>query len=245
MPPMKIRFFGTRGYVEESSPTHRFHSAFSIETEGFTLLCDFGENQARRLSEIRPDAIVLSHAHPDHAWGLKDPSSIPVYASAATHAIIRDFPVSKPVSMAPGRRRRVGPFRLTLLPVAHSVRCPCTAIRVEAQGTTLLYSGDIVAFPDPAAALSGVDLYVGDGSTLAGSLVRRHKSGALIGHATVRAQLGWLGRSAVPRAIFAHFGKCPIELGDDELRARVSALAAQKAPGCRVEIATDGAEYEA
>jgi glyoxylase-like metal-dependent hydrolase (beta-lactamase superfamily II) len=240
MPPVKIRFFGTRGYVEESSPTHRFHSAFSIEAEGFTLLCDFGENQVGRLSEIRPDAIVLSHAHPDHAWGLKDPTSIPVYASAATHAIIRDFPVGKPVSMAPGRRRRAGPFRLTLLPVAHSVRCPCTAVRIEGEGKTLL-----VAFPDPAAALSGVDLYVGDGSTLAESLVRRHKTGALIGHTTVRAQLGWLGRSAVPRAIFAHFGKGPIELGDGELRARVAALAVEKAPGCRVEIATDGAEYEA
>ena len=245
MPPMKIRFFGTRGYVEESSPTHRFHSAFSIEAEGFTLLCDFGENQAGRLPEIRPDAIVLSHAHPDHAWGLKDPSSIPVYASAATHAIIRDFPVGNPVSVAPGRRRRVGPFRITLFPVAHSVRCPCTAIRVEGGGTTLLYSGDVVAFPDPALALAGVDLYVGDGSTLTGSLVRRHKTGALIGHTTVRAQLGWLGRSAVARAIFAHFGKGPIELGDGELRRSVTALAGEKAPGCRVEIATDGAEYAA
>jgi ribonuclease BN (tRNA processing enzyme) len=183
---MKITFFGTRGYVEESSPPHRYHSAFSIEEAGFTLLCDFGENQAGRLSEIRPDAIVISHAHPDHAWGLRDPSAIPVYASAATHAIIRDLPVGKPITMAPGRRRRVGPFRITLFPVAHSVRCPCTAIRVEGAGTTLLYSGDVVAFPDPEAALSGVDLYVGDGSTLT-DLV--HKDRARDGHTTSRAPL--------------------------------------------------------
>jgi ribonuclease BN (tRNA processing enzyme) len=241
---MKLTFFGSRGYVPESSDSHRGHSAFTVEAEGFRLLCDFGENQAGRLGQIRPDAIVLSHAHPDHAWGLKEGSAAPVFASAATHALIGDFPIREPVAMSLERSRRVGPFRITLLPVAHSVRCPCTAVRIEAPGIVLLYSGDVVAFPNPETALSGVDVYVGDGSTLTESLVRRHKSGALIGHATMRAQLGWLGRRGVRRAIFAHFGKGPIELGDDQLRRRLAELASEKAPECRVEIATDGAELD-
>ena len=74
----------------------------------------------------------------------------------------------------------------------HSVRCPGIAARIATDGFTLVYAGDIVAFEDADAALSGADLYIGDGSTLTGSLVRRHQSGALIGHTTVRAQLGWL-----------------------------------------------------
>jgi len=241
---MKIAFFGSRGYVAESSSTHRGHSAFVVEEDGFRLLCDFGENQAGRLGEIRPDAIVVSHAHPDHAWGLREGSAATVFASAATHALIGGFPIREPVAMALDRRRRVGPFGITLLTVAHSVRCPCTAVRIEAPGIVLLYSGDVVAFPNPETALSGVDFYVGDGSTLTESLVRRHKSGALIGHATIRAQLGWLGRRGVRRAIFAHFGKGPIDMGDGELRRRVAELASEKAPDCEVEIATDGAEFD-
>ncbi|HET9796185.1 MAG TPA: MBL fold metallo-hydrolase [Thermoanaerobaculia bacterium] len=241
---MKLTFFGSRGYVEESSPTHAGHSAFTVETAGFRLLCDFGENRRGLLGRIDPDAIVVSHAHPDHAWGLAEGASAPVYASRTTHDIIRDLPIRERVVVAPGRRRRVGPFSVTLFPVAHSVRCPGTAIRLEAEARTLLYSGDVVSFPEPDRAFARVGIYVGDGSTLTGSLVRRHSSGVLIGHTTVRAQLGWLGRYAVRRGIFAHFGKGPIEMGDEALRARVADLASEKAPGCQVEIATDGSSFD-
>ncbi|HWC64631.1 MAG TPA: MBL fold metallo-hydrolase [Thermoanaerobaculia bacterium] len=240
---MELEFFGTRGYVEESSRTHAGHSAFVVEASGFRLLCDFGENHLGRLGEIAPDAIAVSHAHPDHSWGLREGTAVPVYASAVTHGILAALPIEKRIRVAPGRRRRVGPFSLTLFPVVHSVRCPCAAIRLEAEGRTLLYSGDVVSFPEPDRAFSGVSLYVGDGSTLTGSLVRRHPGGELIGHTTIRAQLGWLGRHGVPRAVFSHFGKGPIEMGDAALRERVAGLAAEKAPGCDVAVATDGAKF--
>jgi len=74
--------------------------------------------------------------------------------------------------------------------------------------------------------------------------VRKHPSGALIGHTTVRAQLGWLSRYGVLRAIFSHFGKEPIEMGEDALREGLEALAAEKPPGCTVTAAHDGLELE-
>ncbi|HEY7370250.1 MAG TPA: MBL fold metallo-hydrolase [Thermoanaerobaculia bacterium] len=239
---MRLRFFGTRGYVEESSPTHRHHSAFTVEAEGFRLLCDFGESHKGTLPAIAPDAIWISHAHPDHSWGLEEGSQVPVYASAITHEITARMPLSRRVAVAPGVGQQVGPFRLTGYPVAHSVRCPAMAVRLESSGATLVYSGDIVAFEDPAAVLSEADLYVGDGSTLKGSLVRRHASGALLGHTTVRAQLSWLAKARVPRAVFSHFGKGPIEMGDEAVRDALVALAKEKAPECRVEAAADGWE---
>jgi len=241
---VKLTFFGSRGYVEESSPTHTGHSAFVVEVAGFRLLCDYGENRRGLLPRIRPDAIVVSHAHPDHAWGLAEGTSAPVHASPITHDLLRELPLAQRVVVAPGRRRKVGPFALTLFPVVHSVRCPCSAIRLEAEGKTLLYSGDVVSFPEPEPAFARAALYVGDGSTLTGSLVRRHKSGVLVGHTTVRAQLGWLGRFDVPRAIFAHFGKGPIEMGDEALGKRIAELAKEKAPECDVDIATDGATFQ-
>jgi ribonuclease BN (tRNA processing enzyme) len=211
---IELRFFGTRGYVKARSRRHRHHSAFTVEISGFRLLCDFGETNAGRLAELAPDAIFISHAHPDHAFGLAEGTDKPVYAAEETIRILRHLPVRNWRALVPGRRRTIGPFRLAPFPVVHSIRCPCAAARIEVAGRTLAYSGDIVSFEDEASALTGADLYIGDGSTLVSPLVRRHRSGALIGHTTVRAQLGWLARRNIGRAVFSHFGTGPIELGD-------------------------------
>lgn len=237
---MRIAFYGTKGYVEESSRAHHGHSAFTIESGGFRLLCDFGENREGMLGKILPDAISISHAHPDHAWGLRKGTDVPVHASAITHAILSGLPIRSRVVLEPEAPVAVGPFRVTAFPVVHSVRCPCVAVRIETGGKRLVYSGDIVSFQAPGEILAGADLYVGDGSTLTGSLVRRHASGVLIGHTTVRAQLGWLAKAGVPRAVFSHFGKGPIEMGEPALKKALEELAATKAPGCRVQAARDG-----
>ncbi|HEX9149659.1 MAG TPA: MBL fold metallo-hydrolase [Thermoanaerobaculia bacterium] len=241
---MKLRFYGTKGYVEESSPAHAGHSAFTIEADGFRLLCDFGENRKGLLKKIHPDAIFVSHAHPDHCGGLEEGTSAPLYASEITHFLTEKFRVGDRVMLEPGRRVRVGPFRLTAFPVVHSVRCPCIAARLEISGRVLVYSGDIVAFERSEEVLDGAEIYVGDGSTLKGSLVRRHSSGTLIGHTTVRAQLGWLAKSGVPRAVFSHFGKGPIEMGEEELREALEELTSERAPGCQVSAARDGARFD-
>jgi len=242
---VRFHFYGTKGYVEESSPAHSGHSAFTIEEGGFRLLCDFGENRKGMLEKIRPDAIFVSHAHPDHSWGLAEGTDAPVHASAITHEITKDLPIGKRVTLEPGVPAAAGPFRITAHPVVHSIRCPCVAGRIEIGGRTVVYSGDVVAFEDPETALAGADLYVGDGSTLKGSLVRRHQSGVLIGHTTVRAQLGWLAKHGIRRAIFSHFGKGPIEMGEPALKEALSELAEEKAPGCRVTAARDGLSIEA
>jgi len=240
-----IAFHGTKGYVPESSRRHAGHSAFVLEEKGFRLLCDFGENRKGLLGRIRPDAIFVSHAHPDHGWGLWEGTDVPVYASAVTHELLRELPLLNRVVLAPEEPAAIGPFRLTALPVIHSIRCPCVGARIAVGDYTLVYSADIVAFEDPASALSGANLYIGDGSTLTGSLVRRHPSGVLIGHTTVRAQLGWLARHGVMRAVFSHFGTGPIEMGDEALGKALEELAAANPPGCAVTAAHDGLEMEA
>jgi ribonuclease BN (tRNA processing enzyme) len=237
---MLLTFFGTKGFVDAESVSHRGHSAWTLEVGGFRLLCDDGRNRKGMLATIAPDAIFVSHAHPDHAGGLEEGTELPVYASAVTHEITSGMPIARRIALEPGARVAVGPFALTAFPVVHSVRCPCIAARIETPEGVVVYSGDVVAFEDPAAALSGAALYVGDGSTLEGALVRRHSSGVLLGHTTVRAQLGWLGKHGVPRAVFAHFGEGPIGMGDEALGDALRGLAEKKAPGCEVSAARDG-----
>ena len=242
---MLLRFFGTKGYVEEESPAHRGHAAWTLEVGGFRLLCDFGENRRGLLKEIAADAVFVSHAHPDHAWGLREGTDLPVYASAQTHAITADLPLARRVTLVPGEAAAIGPLRLTAFPVVHSIRCPCVAARIETPEGIVVYSGDVVSFDDAAGALSGARLYVGDGSTLTASLVRRQPSGVLVGHTTVRAQLGWLAKHRVDRAVFSHLGKGPIEMGDEDLARELERLAREKAPDCAVSAARDGLELEA
>jgi ribonuclease BN (tRNA processing enzyme) len=237
---MRLHFYGTKGYVDESSAAHTGHSAFTVETEGFRLLCDFGENRRGLLAKIRPDAIFVSHAHPDHAWGLQEGTPAPVHASAVTHDLTAKMPIETRVILEPGRGVRAGPFRLTAMPVVHSVRCPGIGVRIEVSGRTLTYSGDVVSFEDPDEALAGADVYVGDGSTLTGSLVRRHPSGALLGHTTVRAQLGWLAKRGIGRAVFSHFGKEAIAMGEEALREALAKLVSERLPGAEVTAARDG-----
>jgi ribonuclease BN (tRNA processing enzyme) len=241
---MRLHFFGTKGYVEEESPGHRGHSAWMLEAGGFRLLCDFGQNRKGMLSRLGPDAIFVSHAHPDHAWGLEEGTDVPVFASSISHELTKDFPIRKRQTLEPGVAVSVGPFSLTAFPVVHSVRCPCIAARIETPEGVVVYSGDVVAFEQPEAALLGSDLYVGDGSTLKGSLVRRHASGVLMGHTTVSAQLGWLARHGVGRAVFSHFGKGPIEMGEAALEDALRRLGSEKAPGCDVRAAKDDLAIE-
>jgi len=241
---LRLHFYGTKGYVEESSPEHSGHSAFTIEAEGFRLLCDFGENRKGLLEKIRPDAIFVSHAHPDHSWGLEEGTSATVHASEITHSLTEKFAIQKRVVLEQGKRVGVGPFHLTAFPVVHSVRCPCIAARLEISGRVVVYSGDIVSFESPEEALSGADVYVGDGSTLKGSLVRRHPSGTLLGHTTVRAQLGWLAKYGIRRAVFSHFGKGPIEMGEEALAEALGKLVSERFPGCDVTPARDGLTIE-
>src|SRR6516225_9422381 len=103
---MRLHFYGTKGYVEESSPTHSGHSAFVLESKGFRLLCDFGENRKGMLAQITPDALFISHAHPDHAWGLREGTRLPVYASAVTHEITKDLPIETRIVLQLGRAEK-------------------------------------------------------------------------------------------------------------------------------------------
>ena len=68
---MKIKVLGTRGEIPQSAPYHSRHSGLLVDDR---LMLDLGEKDFLR---YRPEAIIFSHLHRDHAFFMRDPDQSP------------------------------------------------------------------------------------------------------------------------------------------------------------------------
>jgi glyoxylase-like metal-dependent hydrolase (beta-lactamase superfamily II) len=70
------------------------HSAVIVSGGGGRVLIDCGEDWLDRVRRLRPDAILISHAHDDHAAGLKRSAPCGVYASAEAWQAMAAWPLA-------------------------------------------------------------------------------------------------------------------------------------------------------
>lgn len=234
---MKLTFLGTRGYIDQRSPRHQRHSALMASYRGRDVLIDCGEDWRGRLGDLAPRTVVLTHGHPDHAFGLEDGADCPVYATAETWAVIHPYPIVSRHEIAPRRPIDIEGMTFEAFPVAHSVRAPAVGYRITAGRVTAFYVPDVVYIEERRQALQGVRLYIGDGATIARPLVRR-RGDALIGHTPVRTQLTWCREAGVRRAIFTHCGNEIVGGNEHEIGARIAKLASER--GVDTALAHDG-----
>jgi phosphoribosyl 1,2-cyclic phosphodiesterase len=200
-------------------------------------MIDCGTDWLKARIKVAPTAIVLTHAHNDHAAGLASGSSCPVYATEETWVRIARFPIADRRVIEARVPFKIGGVTFEAFKVEHSLRAPAVGYRVGANGQAFFYVPDLAAMREQHAAFEDIVLYIGDGATVTRSMVRR-RDHALIGHAPIAAQLGWCEEEGVREAIFTHCGSGIVKSDARTISSRVARLGAAHAVAA--SIAYDG-----
>lgn len=233
---MQLTFLGTGNSSGFSNTRHRLHSALLFEGPQGRVMIDCGSDWLEELPHLAPEALLLTHAHPDHSGGLEQGAPCPVYATADTWQRLSDYPLTEKRLLEAGKMQAINGLLIQAVPLFHSLRAPTVGLRIQAGNTCLFYAPDVAALIEPATSLKGVDLYIGDGSALDNSLLRVEQ-GRPCGHAPVSDQLQWCRAAGVESIIVTHCGGAII--GDEDSACdQIAALAANF--GIDLKIAFDG-----
>ncbi len=234
---MKLTFLGTRGEIEKRTRRHRMHTSLMVSYRGANVMIDCGLDWLGKFERLRPSAIVLTHAHPDHAWGLKNGAPCPVHAPQKTWETLTTGHVDDRHLIEERTPTKICGITFEAFAVEHSILAPAVGYRVSAGRACIFYVPDLIFIHDRTAALKNVQIYIGDGATVTRSFIRR-RGKILIGDSPVRTQLTWCEKEGVSRAIITHCGSEIVTGDEHKLSAQLRALAADR--GIEVCIAYDG-----
>jgi ribonuclease BN (tRNA processing enzyme) len=162
-------------------------SGYLVEHDGFRLVLDLGAGALgalqRHVDLLDVDAVYVSHLHADHCTDLVGmsyarryhpggtPPPLPVYGPAGlTDRLCAVFETPPPDRLrdvfdfreVPTGRHTIGPFEVTTVRSNHPVECH--AIRLEAGGRSLTYSGDTGECPELVELARGTDLFLCEAS---------------------------------------------------------------------------------
>ncbi len=204
---IKLIFLGTKGEIEESSPKHQYHSSLFVTVGETRLLIDHGQLHRYSLEELKPDAILVTHAHPDHYIWLKEDerTEAQVYLTRASYEYGRFAPKNSRI-IIPGEKFEIGPFECLAYGVIHSIRCPAVGYKITSEQKTFIYNSDLIDIVDKDSVLHRVDCYIGDGSAIKDNLIRR-RGERLFGHTRITTQINWCKKYEINNIIFTHLGK--------------------------------------
>ena len=236
---MTLVFLGTRGEIDVRSRRHWMHSSLRVTDGNSRIMIDCGSDWAGCVSAMKLDAILVTHAHADHAAGLKAGAPCPVFATAETWERLKRYEIKDRRLISANCPFRIGRIAFKAVPVAHSLNAPAVGFDIDPtdRGGRAFYVPDVAAIPDRSQTLSATELYIGDGAALERPIIRK-RDGHLIGHASVASQLSWCQQEGVSRAVFTHCGSRIVKAGDQSIQVRLRELG--RRCGIDARLAHDG-----
>lgn len=171
---MKLHVLGCHGpYPPAGGAT----SGYLVEQDGKLLLMDCGSGVLGRLMQKADPAklsgILLSHLHYDHAADLlvltyylqQRGVKLPLFVPPEDASPLRKLLSADVYDVMPyPEKMQLAGLGITTLPVRHPV--PCRAIRLEAEGKALVFSGDTNTCENLAAFAKEADAFLCDAAFL-------------------------------------------------------------------------------
>jgi len=189
---VRLTVIGCSGsYPGPDSPASCYLVETDLDGRTWRIVLDLGNGALgalhRYADPLTIDAVLLSHLHADHCIDLTSyyvlrkyhPSGprppIPVYGPDGTPGrLARAYDLPKSPGMTeqftfcfyPGESFAIGPFTVAAAEVAHPVTA--YALRIEAEGRTLVYSGDTGPCDALVGAARDADLFLCEASFVEG-----------------------------------------------------------------------------
>lgn len=235
---MKITFLGTRGNIKVKSKKHRLQSSLLLQNNNHNIMIDCGADHKETMESIKPDAILLTHAHLDHAGGLKKGAPCPIYATQNTWDMMKNYKIKEREIVEPFVSFSLLGVSVTAYPVIHTINVKAVGYRIESKNFTFFYAPDLIKIRKQHEALRGVKVYIGDGAVVNRVLIARQHGKFYVGHTPVTRQIQWCAREQIPQVIITHCGSEIIL--DEAHEIQKNLIAYGKKYGVAVTIAFDG-----
>lgn len=173
--------------AKKGGKDRRTRACLAIQHNGKLILLDAGPDiryQLKRAHLPQPDAICITHAHPDANYGLKYLDGAPVYSETAH-------------TMKAGKFFNL--FGLKILPfrVRHAHNTPTVGFLVRLPLKTIIYATDMASLNGLKKYFQPADLVFCDGSILQRSFG---------GHLAMVSQLKTYKKWGLKRVFFTHIG---------------------------------------